>query len=181
MSFLYGAVPFLEYNLPKPDQLITAEFSSEFDHLYGIVKRDSGYGCVKIGFGNENFRIFDSLKIYGEFSHSILLIQAIISYLEKTMTEMSKKWSENSYGQWHEFQKQLLFLYLWGIQTPELMDFLSPINEVKQFNDVTQKCINICNQIQRLSIIQFSQATDLLFHTVTKLNVDQSFCDIRPM
>ena len=181
MSFLYGAIPFLEYSLPKSEKLLTAEFSADFDHIYAIVKRDNGFGCVKIGFNSENSRILESLEIFGEFSNLILSIQSIICYLEKTLSEMSKKWSDNSYGQWHEFQKQLLLLYLWGIQSPELMEFLAPINEVKQFNDVTQKCINICNQIQRLSIIQFSQATDLLFHTVTRLNVAQGFRDVRPM
>ena len=44
---------------------------------------------------------------------------------------MNKKWDQSVYGSWHNYQNELILMFLWGIQTPDLVSFLTPINDVK--------------------------------------------------
>lgn len=44
---------------------------------------------------------------------------------------MNKKWDQSVYGSWHNYQNELILMFLWGIQTPDLVNFLTPINDVK--------------------------------------------------
>ena len=51
--------------------------------------------------------------------------------MEICLKEMNKKWDQSVYGSWHNYQNELILMFLWGIQTPDLVSFLTPINDVK--------------------------------------------------
>ena len=51
--------------------------------------------------------------------------------MEICLNEMNKKWDQSVYGSWHNYQNELILMFLWGIQTPDLVSFLTPINDVK--------------------------------------------------
>lgn len=51
--------------------------------------------------------------------------------MEICLKEMNKKWDQSVYGSWHNYQNELILMFLWGIQTPDLVNFLTPINDVK--------------------------------------------------
>lgn len=183
LSYLYGAVPFIKWDGNKvcsdDEKLVTARFTDDLNQIFVISKCQNQYKCHKIDTSQE-YSIESNLKSLFDYSQNTLITQSIVSYLEICLKEMNKKWDQSVYGSWHNYQNELILMFLWGIQTPDLVSFLTPINDVKAFNDVTQKCINICNQIQRYSIINYTQATDLLFHNITKLEVSGSFEFLKP-
>ena len=57
---------------------------------------------------------------------------------------MEQAWVDALNNKLSEFGDQLLSMYLWGIQTPELTQFLSQEMDIKTFNEVAmntrQKC-----------------------------------------
>ena len=67
--------------------------------------------------------------------------------MEICLKEMNKKWDQSVYGSWHNYQNELILMFLWGIQTPDLVSFLTPINDVKgkdsngTFSPIPTKCL----------------------------------------
>ena len=51
----------------------------------------NNYGCTKISTKELNYCVSKNFENLEEFSYCILLIQSLVSYLENTLNEMSKK------------------------------------------------------------------------------------------
>jgi len=64
--------------------------------------------------------------------------------MQDCIAEMELAWVDAMNNKLSEFGDQLLSMYLWGIQTPELTQFLSQEMDIKTFNEVAvttrQKC-----------------------------------------
>ena len=67
-----------------------------------------------------------------------------VSYLQECLSEMESAWVDVMNNRLSEFGEQLLSMFLWGIQPPELAQFLSAEMDRKSFNEIAvntrQKC-----------------------------------------
>lgn len=176
IAYLYGVVPLFHYTFDVP--ILEARFAPGFDHIYAVIdNEDNSYGAIKL---ESEYRLSDNWPCLAKFAHLVTRAESLVAYLRTIVDEQAEKWSSSGYGDWHEHAADLTQLFFWGTHTTELLGFLNPIGDLKAFNEVTGKVFTVCKDIQQLSLVNFAQAAEQLFHIVYQLENIQSYSEIKP-
>jgi len=178
-GFGYGAVPL--FNIDIPGDCLSARISAKLDAIF-VTARNSEEMLEHICVQTE--KLAASHLQVNRFCCYLITTKLCVSYLQNCITEMENCWVDALNPRLTEFGHQLLGMYLWGIQTPELQQFLSQELDLKALLEVGVTMRAKCAQVQRLCVINVQEATEKLFsalhHLATLSTCESAFSILNP-
>jgi hypothetical protein len=162
-GFGYGVVPLFLHRVGG--DVRAASIASSLSHIDVVCRTDSGF--------QHTILATEKLEHYHSQIHRYVCFvaqaQLCVSYLQECLSEMESAWVDVMNNRLSEFGEQLLSMFLWGIQPPELAQFLSAEMDRKSFNEIAVNTRQKCSFVQRFCVVNIGQACEKLFAAVHQL------------